>query len=139
MSTPYYQSPDPQTAPDPVTPQASPSDPSGFAGVTPHGQGPAPYNIQAPLDDLSGVVLAATALTGGGEGASTGAGLPDRMGPRQAEAAQLLNSGQGYMEHDITAGFAGGGGESWPGNPNPGANRETPIQGMGDFTGTGTD
>jgi hypothetical protein len=130
---------DPQSPPAPLTPAASPSDPAGYAGVTPHGQGPAPYDIQAPMDDLTGVFQAATALTGGSEGAPTGAGLPDRMGPRQAEAAALLDSPMGSPAMDVTAGFAGGGGESWPANPNPILTAQTPDQGSGDFTGTGTD
>jgi hypothetical protein len=45
---------DPQGAPPPVTPADTPSDAAGYAMVTPHGQGPAPYDIQAPMADLSG-------------------------------------------------------------------------------------
>ena len=69
MGNPYLQNLDPVPAPDPVTPQASPADPSGFAMVTPHGQGPAPYDIQAPMDDLTAAVAGARELSGGGEGA----------------------------------------------------------------------
>jgi hypothetical protein len=135
MTSPLYRPLDPQTAPDPVTPQATPSDPAGYASVTPHGQGPAPYDIQAPMDDLTAVVQAARQLSGGDEGAPSGAGLGDIMSPRQSEAAALLNSGQGTGEHDITSGFAGGGGESWPSSPSV-ATVQTPDQGSGDFAGT---
>lgn len=52
------------TPPDPVTPADTPSDPAGYAMVTPHGQGTAPYDIQAPAEDLSGAFHSATnALT----------------------------------------------------------------------------
>jgi hypothetical protein len=135
---------DPAGAPDPITPAATPSDPAGYAGVTPHGQGPAPYDIQAPMDDsIAGAAAAAAALTGGGEGAPTGAGLPDRMSPRQSQAAALLNSAAGYGGaggYNIDAGYSGGGGDGgWPNNVDPGANVATPDQGTGDFQGTGTD
>ena len=61
MSTPYYQGLDPAAAPDPVTPADSPSDPSGYASVTPSGIGPAPYDLFDPMAnmDLSGAVQAA--------------------------------------------------------------------------------
>ena len=139
MGNPFFQAPDPASPPDAVTPQASPADPAGYGMVTPHGQGPAPYDIQAPMEDLTGVYQQSLAVAGGQEGASAGPGLPDRMGPRQAQAAALLDSPQGTGAMDVTAGFTGGGGESWPANPNPIPTAETPIQGSGDFTGTGTD
>lgn len=128
---PEYQNLDPAGVPSPLTPAASPADPAGYAMVTPHGQGPAPYDIQAPMGDLSAVTEAAGRLEG--------AGIVYPYGPRQAQAAALLNSPQGSGAMDVTAGFAGGGGESWPANPNPIPTAETPIQGSGDFTGTGTD
>ena len=108
---PEYQNLDPMGVPSPITPAASPADPAGYAMVTPHGQGPAPYNIQAPMEDLSAVTSAAGELMG--------AGIVYGHGPRQAEAAALLNSPQGTGEMDITAGFAGGGDESWPADPSP--------------------
>ena len=126
---------DPQSPPPPMTPADGPSDPAGYAGVTPHGQGTAPYDIQDGLAALQNEITAAY----DGAGAVAGAGVVYSQGPRQAEAAALLNSPPGYGEQDITAGFTGGGGESWPGNPNPIPTAETPIQGSGDFTGTGTD
>lgn len=130
-------------APGPVTPAAAPSDPAGFASVAPAGTGPAPYDIQAPMEDLSALVEGAQALSGGGEGAPTGAGMPDRMSPRQSQTAALLGSPEGYGGaggYSIDAGFSGGGGDSgWPNDVDPGTNAETPDQGSGDFAGTGTD
>jgi hypothetical protein len=113
MGNPFFQALDPASAPDAVTPQASPADPAGYGMVTPHGQGPAPYDIQAPMEDLSAVTEAA--------GRVEGAGIVYPYGPRQAEAAALLDSPQGSGAMDVTAGFAGGGGESWPANPGPAA------------------
>lgn len=111
-----------------ITPADIPPDPGAYAAVTPHGQGPAPYDIQAPMEDLAGLAAAA--------GAVAGAGIVYGHGPRQAESAALLNSPQGSGAMDVTAGYTGGGGESWPANPNPIPTAETPIQGSGDFTGT---
>src|SRR6185437_14570129 len=98
---------DPQGAPDPVTPQASPSDPAGYAGVTPHGQGPAPYDIQAPMSDAEITAAFDSANAVGG------AGFLYPQGPRQAQAGRLLDSPQGFSAgsgtsgYDITAGFPG--------------------------------
>lgn len=131
MSNPYFRPLDPAAAPDPVTPQASPSSPEGFAAVTPHGQGPAWYDIQAEMPDVSGQYASA--------GAVAGAGVVYSQGPRQAAAEAFLYSDQGYGELHITEGFTGGPGGSWTSNPDPGANAQTPDQGTGDFTGTGTD
>jgi hypothetical protein len=104
-----------------ITPADSPGDAEGFASVTPHGPGPAPYNIQAPMDDLTGVTDAATALAGGQEGASTGPGMPNRMGPRQAQAQALLESAPGFASdgYDIIAGYHGDGGDGWPNDIEP--------------------
>jgi hypothetical protein len=132
MSNPV-QPLDPQGAPSPVTPSGGPSSPEGFAGVTPHGQGPAPYDIQAPSPQAELEAAYASA------GAVNGAGIVYGQSPRQAATEALLSSAQGYGDFSITAGYAGGSGESWPANPDPGANAQTPDQGMGDFTGTGTD
>ena len=44
---------DPISPPDPVTPAATPSSPAGYAMVTPHGRGPAPYNIQQGNDEAA--------------------------------------------------------------------------------------
>lgn len=94
-----------------ITPSDSPSSPSNYAEVTPHGQGTAPYDIQAPQADLTAAVDAANALGG--------AGFLYPMGPRQAETAALMNSPAGYAEQDITAGWNAGG--EWPGDPYPGS------------------
>jgi hypothetical protein len=103
------QGPDPQPAPDPVTPRDTPSNPAGFAQVTPHGQGPAAYDIQAPMADLSGAFDAAGALEG--------AGIFYPQGPRQAQTATMIDSGQGFGAggYDIDAGWTGG----WPNDVEP--------------------
>jgi rhodanese-related sulfurtransferase len=109
MSSPYLQPLDPAGAPSPLTPADSPSDPSGFAGVTPHGQGPAPYDIQAPMADLSGAFEAA--------GAANGAGIVYPASGRQAATESLLSSAQGYGDFSILAGSA----EGWPADVTPSA------------------
>src|SRR5260370_3381901 len=97
---------------DPVTPRDIPSSPSGYASVTPHGQGPAPYNIQAGAPDLSGVF--------GSANATAGAGGLYAQSERQPQTEGLLSSPPGFAVggDDIDAGFAGGqGGEPRrPGN-----------------------
>src|SRR6185437_4924044 len=119
MSNPM-QPLDPSAPPPAMTPADGPSDPAGFAGVTPHGQGPAPYNIEAPLDDtITGAFNAANALEG--------SGVLYPQGPRQAETAALLDSPQGFSSgggtsgYDILSGYHGGGGDGWPNNVQPGA------------------
>jgi hypothetical protein len=103
---------DPSAAPPAITPADSPSSPSDYAAVTPHGRGPAPYDIQAPQQDLSALVADAGALAG--------AGVIYPQGPRQAETEMLLSSPQGYGEQDIDAGWSGGGGDTgWPANVEP--------------------
>ena len=91
-----------------ITPADSPSDPSGYAAVAVQ-----PMNIQAPLMD--GEITAAF----NSANAVGGAGFLYPQGPRQAEAAALLDSPQGSPAMDVTAGYAGGGGGSWPANPEP--------------------
>lgn len=86
-----------------ITPGDSPSSPENFAGVTPHGRGPAPYDIQAPQADLSAVTAAA---------------MSEAMS-RQPPTEALLSSPQGYRDFNITAGFAGSDGETWPGDTSP--------------------
>ena len=155
MSTPYYQGLDPAAAPDPVTPADSPSDPSGYASVTPSGIGPAPYDLFDPMAnmDLSGAVQAARELSGGQEGTSTGAGasgFANIMGPRQAATARLLDSPQGFSAgggtsgYDILPGWSGSSddpGDGWPNNTQ-GPILNTPDQGqMNTYpqSNTGTD
>ena len=89
-----------------TTPGDSPSSPENFAAVTPHGQGPAPYDIQAPLEDLGAMTAAAQAATGPGS-------------DRQAATEMLLSSPQGYGEFVITGGMSGGRGEDWPSDVRP--------------------
>jgi len=114
-----------------ITPSDSPSSPEGYAAVTPAGQGPAPYDIQAAMPDLSGAYASA--------GAETGAGIVYPVSGRQRDTETLLSSPQGYGAFSIAGGFSGGGSESWPADPAPGANAQTPDQGTGDYAGTGTD
>ena len=75
MTTPYLQPLDPQSAPDPVTPRDTPSNPAGYAMVTPHGPGPAPYDIQAPL------ATAEITAAFGAANAVEGTGFLEPMGP----------------------------------------------------------
>ena len=84
-----------------ITPSDTPSSPSNYESVTPHGQGPAPYNIQAPQQDLTAAVA--------GAGAITGAGIVYGMGPRQQQARALMESPQGFASqgYDIDAGYPG--------------------------------
>lgn len=98
-----------------ITPSDSAGSPSDYAEVTPHGQGTAPYDVQAAQDDLSGAVAAAGALAG--------AGVIYPQGPRQAMTETLMQSPQGFAVdgYDIDAGWHGGGGdEGWPNNVEPG-------------------
>ena len=95
-----------------ITPSDSPSNPEGFASVTPHDRGPAPYDIQAPQADVSGAFNAANAVAG--------AGVLYPQGPRQAATEALLYSPQGAGEFDITAGYhTGPGQDGWPSNVEP--------------------
>src|SRR5258708_13334707 len=73
---------------DPVTPRDTPSSPAGYASVTPHGQGPAPYNIQAGVPDLSGVF--------GSANATAGAGVLYAQSERQRQTEALLSSPPGF-------------------------------------------
>jgi hypothetical protein len=96
----------------PITPYDSTSSPEHYAAVTPLGTGPAqaPYDIQAPLEDLTAIFDAANAVAG--------AGVLYPQGPRQAEAEAILVSpqGAGLDGQDVTAGYT----DRWPNNPEPG-------------------
>ncbi len=98
-----------------ITPQDTPSSPADYAAVTPHGVGPAPYDIQAPLSD--GEIGAAFDSAN----AVGGSGVLYPMGPRQAQTEALLSSGQGFASggYDIDGGFHGGGGGGWPNDVEP--------------------
>ena len=134
---PFFQSLDPYAVPDAVTPQDTPSEPSGYAAVTPAGTGaaPAPYDIAAP-QNIAGITAAfnaATALTGGSEGAPGGAGMPDRSSPRQQQAEAILMSPQGAASSNVFAGFP----DYENADVRPGANMENPVQGhTADYPGT---
>ena len=99
-----------------ITPSDTPSSPAGYAEVTPHGQGTAPYDVQAPQGDLTGIFDEANALSA--------AGVLYAQGPRQAMTETLMQSpaGFGLDGYDIDAGYHGGaGGEGgWPTNVEPG-------------------
>jgi hypothetical protein len=113
MTNPMQPS-DPAGGPPATTPADSPSDPAGYAAVTPHGQGPAPYDIQAPMDGtIAGAFDSANAVGG--------AGFLYPQGPRQAAAETLIQSPQGFASdgYDIIAGFHGGGGGGWPNDVEP--------------------
>jgi hypothetical protein len=130
VSTPYYQSLDPASPPGPVTPADSPGDAAGWAMVAPHGQGTAPYDIQAPSDE------AAVTAAWQGAGAVAGAGVVYPRGARQRETEVLMDSpfgfaaGGGTSGYDITSGWSGEPDESWDNNPQPGMLLETPAQGQ---------
>lgn len=110
---------DPAGTPVTVTPADSPSNPSGYAQVAPAGRGPAPYDIQAPMADLSPMVADAGALAG--------AGIIYPQGPRQSATETLLSSpagfsaGHGTSGYDIQAGWSGSGNEDmgWPNDVQP--------------------
>ena len=94
-----------------ITPPDTPSSPENFAQVAPHGQGPAPYDIQAPMAD--GEVTAAfdASLAVGGSG------VLYPQGPRQAQTQTLLESPAGFASdgYDIDAGTTAG----WPNDVEP--------------------
>jgi len=140
VSSPYYQSLDPASPPSPITPADSPGDAAGYAMVTPHGQGTAPYDIQA-LDGLEESITAAA----DGAGMVSGAGIVYPQGTRQRETEVLLDSpfgfssGGGLSGYDITAGWSGEPDESWDNNPQPDELLSTPAQGqMGTYPAENT-
>ena len=113
---PYFQDLDPTSPPDQITPAGGPSSPANYAGVTPHGRGPAPYDIQAalPSDEVAAAFSEANALGG------TGVLYP--MSERIAQAREMLESPQGFGldGFDVVGGWHGGGGDNgWPNNPEP--------------------
>lgn len=133
---PEYQSLDPGGSPDPVTPADGPGDAAGWAAVAPDGGGPAGYDIAAQLDEAA-ITAACDAA-----GAVSGAGIVYPRGTRQAAAAELLYSPQGFSAgtgtsgYDIPQGFSGEPDESWANNVQASSVLETPVQGSGDYPGT---
>ena len=132
MSSPYYQSLDPASPPSPITPADSPGDAAGYAMVTPHGPGTAPYDIQA-LDGLEESITAAA----DGAGMVSGAGIVYPQGTRQRETEVLLDSpfgfssGGGLSGYDIPSGWSGEPDESWANVAGqPTTVLETPVQGQ---------
>jgi hypothetical protein len=131
---PFYQNLDPMAAPDPVTPQASPGDPAGFAMVTPSGRGTAPYDIQADLGAIEATMQAG--YDEAGLSAAAGVAAYHMQGARQREAEQLLDSpagfsaGGGLSGFDITTGWSGESALRWPNNVQASEILETPAQGQ---------
>jgi hypothetical protein len=112
---PEYQNLDPITPPDQITPAGGPSSPSNYAMVTPHGRGPAPYDIQAPL--LDGEITAAF----NDANATGGAGVLYPVSPRIVDARTMMESPQGFGSggYDILGGYHMGGGDGWPNDVEP--------------------
>jgi hypothetical protein len=92
-----------------ITPSDTPSSPADYAAVTPHGRGPAPYDIQAPSP--ADAVQAAFDTAN----ADAGAGVLYPRSARQVQTETLMTSAQGYGEQDIDGGSAFG----WPANVEP--------------------
>jgi len=109
---PEYQNVHQAAGPPPVTPADTPSSPSNYAAVTPHGRGPAPYDIQAPLMD--GEITSAF----NSANADAGAGVLYPQSARQREAAAILDSpqGAGLDGLDVMSGTTAG----WPADIEPG-------------------
>lgn len=132
---PFYQNLDPYSPPDPVTPADTPGDPAGYAMVTPHGRGPAPYDILDGTDQFQADIE--TALSAAQD--VSGAGVMYPQGERQRQTEALLNSPQGFNSggglsgYDITAGWSGEPDESWDNNPQAATILDTPIQGEPGF------
>jgi hypothetical protein len=107
---PFYQDLDPMSVPDQVTPRDTPSSPGNFAMVTPHGVGPAPYDLQAPLPEREVTAAFDRSLAEGG------AGVLYPLSPRIAEAKAMMESPQGYGGGGINVigGYHAGGGDGWP-------------------------
>jgi len=129
MADQFFTGLDPEAAPDPVSPHGGPSDPAGWASVTPHGATPAPYDINAP-QDIGGIAAAVA-----GAGALTGAGIVYPRGPRQDEALAILESPQGAGAMNVLTGFP----DYESSDISPGANLETPVTGAGLHPGTTQD
>jgi hypothetical protein len=131
---PYYQDLDPVGAPDPVTPADGPGDGAGWAMVTPHGRGPAPYDIQADLAGIQDGMQ--SAYDSAGLAAAAGVAAYSQQGTRQAETETLLDSpagfsaGGGLSGYDITAGWSGESALRWPNSIQAREILETPVQGQ---------
>ena len=129
---PFYQNLDPMAVPDAITPQAGPGDPAGYGMVTPHGQGTAPYDIQADL----GAIEADITTRVNASGSVSGAGIVYPQSPRQAEAEKLLtspagfDSGGGLSGYDILTGWSGESAVRWPNDVQADVILETPAQGQ---------
>ena len=105
---PFFQSVDPQSPPDQVTPAGGPSSPSNYAGVAVQGM-----DIQAPSP--VGAVTAAFDESI----ALGGSGVLYPMSERITQAKTLLESPQGFGSDgfDVDGGWHG----SWPSDVEPDA------------------
>ncbi len=134
---PFYQNPDPSTPPGPVTPAAGPSNPAGYAMVSPHGQGTAPYDIQANLDAIQAEVQ--SQFDAAGLSAAAGVSAYAQQGERQAQTERLLDSPQGFSAggglsgYDITGGWSGESALRWPNDVQAREILATPIQGESSY------
>lgn len=98
-----------------ITPSDTPSSPQDYAGVTPHGRGTAPYDIQAGNDEAAMQTAFDSAI------ALSAAGVLYPQSPRQAATEALLKSPPGYQDFDIYGGFSGQGTTThgWPNDVGP--------------------
>jgi hypothetical protein len=89
-----------------MTEPDSPSNPGAFAAVTPHGRGPAAYDLQAPMAD------AAVGSAFDAANAAGGNGVLFPMSERIHQAQTLIQSPQGFglNGYSIDAGASAG----WP-------------------------
>jgi hypothetical protein len=94
-----------------MTPSDTPSSPSGFASVTPHGRGPAAYDLQAPLP------VAEVSAAFDQANADGGNGVLYPMSERIHQAQTLIQSPQGFGLNgfSIDAGTTAG----WPNDVEP--------------------
>ena len=138
MSTPFFQSLDPAGTPPPITPTGGHSDDAGWAKVTPATDSPAPYDISAPqnIAGIAAAVEAAGRLSGGQEGAATGAGWLYPPGPRQAEAAAMMEAAQGTPAGEGSLSVFSGFPDYETAHVDPGGDMENPIQGTGTLPGS---
>lgn len=94
-----------------ITPADGPSSPENYAKVTPYGNGPAAYDIVAPMGE--GEISSAFDRAN----ADGGAGALYPQGARQAQAEKLIQSpaGFGLGGFDVNAGTTAG----WPNDVEP--------------------
>jgi len=94
-----------------ITPTDGPSSPENYAMVTPHGRGPAAYDIAAPLGE-AGITSAFDQSN-----ADAGAGVLYEQSERQHQAASVLESPAGFGADGFTV--DGGTTAGWPRDVKP--------------------